>query len=28
MMSPGISVTSLEMAATSLCGGKNMSATG
>jgi len=28
MMSPGIRVTSLEMAATSLCGGKNMSATG
>ncbi len=28
MTSPGISVTSLEMAATSLCGGKNMSATG
>ena len=28
MMSPGISVTSLEMAATSWCGGKNMSATG
>jgi hypothetical protein len=28
MISPGISVTSLEMAATSRCGGKNMSATG